>query len=59
MTIKTLSAAALALSLVAGATGSAFAQTSPNSQNNATHGAPAGGSGSNTATGSGAAPSGK
>lgn len=53
MTTKTLRAPLIALALVAGTLGAAQAQ------NNATPGAPAGSSGGNASTGSGAAPSGK
>ncbi|WP_430911031.1 hypothetical protein [Methylobacterium sp. sgz302541] len=59
MTIKTFGAAALALSLAVATTGAALAQTTPNSHNNATTGAPGGDNSGNAATGSGAAPSGK
>ena len=56
---KTVCATLLALALATSVTGTAFAQTTPNGSNNATSGAPAGSNGGNSATGTGAAPSGK
>ena len=57
--IKTVGATLLALALATSVTGAAFAQTTPNSGNNKTQGAPGGDRRGNSATGTGAAPSGK
>ena len=59
MIVRALFASVLALSLAAGTVGAASAQTTPNSNNNSTAGAPGGDSGGNQSTGTGAAPSGK